>query len=537
MNTPQVNQPVVEPKDWVEGFKENLRQDMTAGFIVFLLALPLSLGIAKAADVPAMMGLISAIVGGVLVTFITGCKLSIKGPAAGLIVIIAGAVAEFGGGTVGWKMAAGAMVVAGILQILFGVLKLGKYVDFFPLAAIHGMLAAIGIIIIAKQIPVMLNDDPLMAKGLGPVGLLMEVPHFIQALDPRAAFIGVVSLAIMLLWPLVKQQYLKLIPAPLLVLIFAIPAQLYFHFDTEEPAYALLKVGNILESISINADFGGISEAGIFVKFVIMFALVGSLESLLTVKAIDIMDPFKRWSDPNKDLIAIGVGNTFTALLGGIPMISEVARSSANVQNGARTRWANFFHGLFLLLFAAAAYPLLEMIPNAALAAMLIAVGYKLAHPKEFVHMYKIGSGQLAIFLVTIIVTLVEDLLLGIAAGVVLKLAIHYFRGVRPKALFKSPVDLKQENGAYHLDIFDAAVFSNYLGIKKRIDEIPDGQQVVITLKETVTLVDHTFIDNLEKFKSDYEQTGGGVTIVGLDQLSPVSDHPLAARRRTSIIA
>ncbi len=529
-NTAEVPQ-MAPPRDWLAGLKDNFTADLTSGFVVFLLALPLSLGIAKAADVPPMMGLISAIVGGLLITFITGCKLSIKGPAAGLIVIIAGAVAEFGGGVEGWKLAAGAMVVAGLVQILFGVLKLGKFVDFFPLSAIHGMLAAIGLIIIAKQIPVMLNDNPLMAKGLGPIALLGEVPHFIQELDPRASFIGVVSLLIMLLWPKVKNKYMKMMPAPLLVLIFAIPAQLYMHFDTEEPAYALLQVGNILESIAFNADFSGVSQSGIFIKFVIMFALVGSLESLLTVKAIDIMDPYKRWSDPNKDLIAIGIGNTFAALLGGIPMISEVARSSANVKSGARTRWANFFHGVFLFVFAAALYPVLEMIPNAALAAMLIAVGINLAHPKEFIHTYKIGWEQLLIFLVTIFVTLFEDLLLGIAAGILVKLIIHVVRGAPMKSLFKAPMEYHEEGDDYYLSIHNAALFSNYIGIKRMLDAVPDGKSIHIEFAESTRLVDHSFMDNLRSFQTDYAQTGGDVTITGLDRLKPLSSHPLAARK------
>ncbi|MCF6312987.1 MAG: hypothetical protein L3J39_11100 [Verrucomicrobiales bacterium] len=184
------------PKDWLEGLKENFSGELSSGFVVFLLALPLSLGIAQASGLPPIMGVVSAIIGGVLLTFFTGCKLAIKGPAAGLIVIVAGAVAEFGGGVEGWKMAAGAMVVAGIVQIIFGVTKLGKYVDFFPLSAIHGMLAAIGLIIIAKQIPVMLNDDPALSKGEGPFELFYDIPEFIANLDPRAAAIGVVSLLI-----------------------------------------------------------------------------------------------------------------------------------------------------------------------------------------------------------------------------------------------------------------------------------------------------------------------------------------------------
>jgi MFS superfamily sulfate permease-like transporter len=522
-----------KPKDWVEGLKENFSTDLTSGFIVFLLALPLSLGIAQASGIPPIMGVISAIIGGVIITFITGCKLAIKGPAAGLIVIVAGAVTEFGGGTEGWKMAAGVMVVAGVLQILFGLIKLGKYVDFFPLSAIHGMLAAIGLIIIAKQIPVLLNDNPVLSKGKGPFELFYDIPMFIANLDPRASLIGVVSLIIMLGWPLVKHKGLSKIPSPLLVLIFAIPAGMYMNFSTTEPEYTLVKVGSLIDSLAINANFTGVNQIGVFIKYVIMFALVGSLESLLTVKAIDLLDPFKRKSNPNKDLIATGIGNTIAAFLGGYPMISEVARSSANIKNGAKTRWANFFHGAFLLVFVLVAYPVLEMIPNAALAAMLIAVGINLAHPKEFVHMFKIGKDQLAIFLTTIIFTLAEDLLIGIAAGIVLKLIIHLFRGVQAKSLFKSSIELKENNDEYKVILKKSALFSNYLGFKKHVDAIPEGKTIIVELAESVELIDHSFMDDLHRYQHDYELTGGTMTIVGLEKMTPVSNHHLAARKKT----
>lgn len=283
------------PADGLAGLKENFSSDAISGFIVFLLALPLSLGIAKASEFPPIMGLITAIIGGLLVSFISGSRLTIKGPAAGLIVIVASAVAEFGKGDpiLGWKLALGAMVIAGFVQILFGVLKLGKLADFFPLSAIHGMLAAIGIIIIAKQIPVLLNDNPLLAKGKGPLELLANIPNFIINLDYKATIIGVVSLSIMLGWPYIKNKYIKMFPAPLVVLLFAIPAELYMDFAHTEPVYSLVKIGNLVDNININASFAGISEIGIFIKFVIMFALVGTLESLLTVKAIDLIDPFK----------------------------------------------------------------------------------------------------------------------------------------------------------------------------------------------------------------------------------------------------
>jgi hypothetical protein len=517
------------PKDGWEGLKENFIPDLTSGFVVFLLALPLSLGIAQASAFPPVMGLVSAIIGGLVATFFAGSKLTIKGPAAGLIVIIAGAVAEFGGGEQGWHLALGVMVVAGLVQILFGVFKWGKLVDFFPLSAVHGMLAAIGLIIIAKQIPVLLNVDSALTKGKGPLELFASIPEFFANLDPQVSIIGGISLAIMLGWNLVTHKKLKQIPAPLLVLIFAIPAGIYMNLATDAPS-ALVKVGNLIEKVGYNADFSGFSQIAIFIKYVIMVALVGSLESLLTVKAIDMVDPYKRKSDPNKDIIAVGIANTLSALVGGLPMISEVARSSANVAQGGKTRWANFFHGVFLLIFALFAYTLLEKIPNAALAAMLIAVGIKLAHPKEFIHTYRIGAEQLAIFMTTIFFTLFEDLLVGIAAGILLKIVIHLFRGASLKTLFKAMNELIIDGDNITLKIGEAALFTNYLGLKKQLDAIPNGKNLTIEITGT-KIIDHSVMENLHHFHDDYEAAGGIVHFVGLDNLEPVSKHPLAARK------
>jgi MFS superfamily sulfate permease-like transporter len=521
------------PKDGWAGLKENFAADATAGFVVFLLAMPLSLGIAKASDFPPIMGLVTAIIGGILVSVISGSRLTIKGPAAGLIVVVAGAVAAFGGGEMGWKLALGAMVVAGLVQVLFGFFKFGKLVDVFPLSAIHGMLAAIGIIIIVKQIPVFLDVNPELYKGLSSVAMITSIPTFLANFDPRATLIGAYSLAIMLGWPYLKGFVLGKIPAPLMVLLVAIPSELAMDFAGTEPPYALLHIGNLVDSLSLNADFSGIFQTGVFIKYVIMFALVGSLESLLTVKAIDLADPYRRKSNTNKDLIAIGVGNTFSAFLGGLPMISEVARSSANVNQGAKTRWANFFHGVFLLVFVLIATPLIEMIPNAALAAMLITVGIKLAHPKEFIRTYRIGKEQLTIFLFTILFTLVEDLLVGIAAGVVLKMIFHLANGAPISSFFKAPTVVSFNDNQYLVEIDKAAIFSNYLGIKRKLEEIPAGFQVTIDLKNT-KLVDHSVMENLHRFQQDYEENGGTVQIIGLEKHSPLSKHPLAARKARS---
>ncbi|MEZ4909645.1 MAG: SulP family inorganic anion transporter [Saprospiraceae bacterium] len=519
------------PKDGLEGLKENFSSDAISGFIVFLLALPLSLGIAKASDFPPIMGLITAIIGGMVVSLFMGSRLTIKGPAAGLIVIVAGAVADFGGGETGWHLALGAMLVAALVQILFGVLKFGKLADFFPLSAIHGMLAAIGIIIIAKQLPVLLNVDPNLMKGKGPIELITSIPSMFANMDPRGALIGTVSLAVMMGWPYFKKTMIGKMPAPLIVLLIAVPAELIMDFQHTEPTYALVHIGNLMESLHLNVNFGGFASQGIFIKYVIMFALVGTLESLLTVKAIDMMDPYKRKSNYNQDLVAIGVGNGISAVLGGLPMISEVARSSSNVNNGAKTRWANFFHGFFILIFVLVASRYIEMIPNAALAAMLIAVGIKLAHPKEFIHTFNIGVEQLVIFLVTIFFTLFEDLLVGIAAGILVKILFHIFNGAPLSSLFKAPILISSNNNDYLVEIDKAAIFTNFIGIKSKLESIPSGFNITIDLNKTI-LTDHSVMENLEHFKHDYELSGGTVKIVGLEYHKPLSKHDLASRKK-----
>jgi MFS superfamily sulfate permease-like transporter len=519
------------PKDGIAGLRENLSSDAISGFIVFLLALPLSLGIAKASEFPPIMGLITAIIGGMVVSIFMGSRLTIKGPAAGLIVIVAGAVTDFGGGETGWHLALGCMFVAALVQIMFGVFKFGKLADFFPLPAIHGMLAAIGIIIIAKQIPVLLNVNPALMAGKSTIAIISSLPTVFANLDPRGAAIGVFSLLIMMGWPYLKNMSIGKIPAPLVVLLIAVPAELLMDFQHTEPAYALVHIGNLIDNLHLNVNFGGFSTPGLFIKYVIMFALVGTLESLLTVKAIDLIDPFKRKSDYNKDLIAVGIGNFISSILGGLPMISEVARSSANVNNGAKTRWANFIHGFFILIFILLAARYIEMIPNAALAAMLIAVGIKLAHPKEFVHTFRVGKEQLAIFLVTIIVTLAEDLLLGIAAGMILKIIFHLINGAPLKALFRAPTLISFEGNNYLVEIDKAAIFTNYIRIKSRLESIPPGFNVTIDLKNT-RLTDHSVMENLEHFKHEYESFGGTVQIVGLEEHIPLSNHKLASRKK-----
>lgn len=526
-----MNKKFILPKDGIQGLKENFTSDAISGFLVFLLALPLSLGIAKASDFPPIMGLMTAMIGGLMVSFFAGSKLTIKGPAAGLIVIVAGSVAEFGRGDslLGWHLALGALLVAGLLQILFGMIRMGSLVDFFPLSAVHGMLAAIGIIIMSKQVHVLLGINPVDEMGkpiVEPMELLAEILHTFSNINSNVAIIGLLSLAIVFLWPKIKHPTFKMIPAPVVVLAVSIPLAKYMglgkgqliHFDQD-----------FIHTLAWNERFDGFQQTGVFIKYVLMFALVGSLESLLTVKAVDMLDPYRRKSNANKDLVAVGIGNVIASLLGGLPMISEVARSSANVSNGAKTRWANFFHGVFILIFLMLDLQFSDLIPFAALAAMLIGVGFKLASPREFGRMAKIGPEQLIVFCTTIAVTIMTDLLVGIGVGIIVKLITQFVLGVPLKSTFKAHV--KETQG--RIAVSGAAVFSNWLGIKKHVDAVKKTDHLLLDLSQC-NVVDHTVMDNIIHLRNDFENGGGALEVVGLELLKPTSksNHDLSTRMR-----
>lgn len=518
-----------KPKTGLAGLKAHFKTDMTSGFLVFLLALPLSLGIAKASGFPAAMGVLTAMVGGLFTIFFKVSELSIKGPAAGLITIAAAAVTEFGGGEHGWQVVCALIVVMAVLQIGMGLLKLGSLSDFFPHSAVHGMLAAIGLIIIAKQIPVLLGDDPTLYKGEGPIELLMDIPRFVLHAHWHIAVIGILGLIIMFVMPKLKINFLKKVPAPMIVLLIAVPLTIFWHFDQTEPESALVVIDDFWGSLAINADF---SEIGSFPfwKYVIMFLFVSSLESLLTVKAIDSLDPHKRQSNYNGDLIGQGAGNAVAGLFGGLPMISEVVRSSANIGFGAKTKWSNFFHGVFLLIAMIFIIPLIELIPNAALAAMLIFAGFRLAAPKEFIHTYQIGKEQLAIFLTTIIVTLAEDLLLGIFAGILVKFIFHLVNGVKFSNLFKGHGVISSEATTSTLTITDSAVFSNLISFKKKLMSIPSDNNVIVNFEKT-QLIDHSFMSFIHKYQNEKIENGQTCEIIGYDNHKPFSKHPLATRK------
>jgi len=512
------------------------KSDLYSGFLVFLIALPLCLGISMASGFPPIAGILSAIVGGMVVSLLGSARLTIKGPAAGLIVIAIGAVTELG-----YKRALAVVVVAGVLQMLMAVTRAGVYGDLMPSAVVHGMLAAIGVIIISKQAHTVLGVTP---EGKEPLHLLAEVPHSLANLNPEVFFIGALSLLILFMLPLIRIQWVRQIPAPMLVLAAAVPLGVYFdlshphvyhlasHTYEVGPKFLIRLPGSLLSSLSF-PDFSAVLSAA-SIKYIVMFALVGTIESLLSVIAVDSLDPERGVSDLNRDLLATGAGNTLAGMIGGLPMISEIVRSKANIDNGAKSHWSNFFHGAFLLLSIVLIPGLLQQIPMAALAAMLIYTGTRLASPKEFMHVYKIGPEQLLLFVVTMIVTLATDLLVGVGAGLVLKAILHVKNGVPLRSLFRSVVSETQEEGRLTLKVQDAAIFTNYLGLKRRLASVPRNVDLVILDFEDTWVVDHTVLAKLQKLSRDWTQ--GQLVLTGLDGHAPASDHELATRRKLRTI-
>lgn len=513
----------------------SLFSDAKAGFIISLIALPLCLGIATASGFPPFAGLITAIVGGLCVSWLGSSQFTIKGPAAGLIVIALGSVLELGQGdmTLGYHQALAVGVGAGVLQMLFAVSRAAGLGIAMSKTVVHGMLAAIGIIIVAKQVHVALGVIP---NGKDPLSLLMEIPTSFMHADFAISLVGFVSLCILLWWPKLGNTALKAIPAPLVVLLFAIPSTLYFGLNHSGsinllsvasktgPEFMVQLPDSLLDGIAF-PDFSAFFTLT-SLKYVMMFALVGTIESTLSVVAVDAIKDYQYPSDLNKDLLAVSIGNIFVAFLGGLPMISEIVRSKANIDAGATSHKANFFHGAFLLLYVAFFSALIELIPLTALATMLVVTGLRLASYKEFTHAKALGNDQVFLFVLTIVVTLTTDLLLGVAVGLVAKVVLHFFRGVNPLSLFTSKFHLEKVDSEWVIRVEGNAAFVSLLKLKASINEIPEQNASVVIDVRQAQLVDHTFLSGIDVVFSSRPDLKR--RIEGLNVLSPASAHPLA---------
>lgn len=525
----------------LQQLQQHWRSDMQAGFLIFLIALPLCLGVAVTSGFPPMAGVTSAIVGGILVSRINGSYLTITGPAAGLIVVILASVKSLGAGDVlaGYRFTLAAIVFAGAIQILLGYYKAGRLAAFFPSSVVHGMLAAIGIIIISKQLPTMIGiklpGSPTILAGIA------QLWHAYAYYVPTIAFIALLALFIVIFWPRLQHPILAKVPAPLLVILLGIFFGHFFdlaHFIPEplfkQPAnintygpYLVSMPKSLLSSIAF-PDFSKVPTLA-FWESVMSITLVCSLETLLSSAAVDKLDPQKRYSNLNRDLGAIGIGNVVSGMLGGLPMIAEIVRSSANIEYGAKTGWSNFFHGGFLLLFVLLFPQVIGSIPLASLAALLVYIGYRLASPQAFAKTLDIGKEQLFIFVVTIIAVLASNLLIGVFIGIAAKLAIHLLRGVPLQELLKLSYHVENRGKHCLIKISGSAVFSNFIALKSQLAALPDGLTISVDLSDAY-LIDHTVMDFIEAYQQDYQSRGGRCEIHGLHQHDSYAEHKLAAR-------
>lgn len=469
-----------------------------------------------------------------LTVFFGGAKFSIKGPAAGLIVIVLGAVMELGAGDMqlGYEKALAVGVIAAILQILIALSRKAVLAEIMPPAIIHGMLAAIGVIIVVKQVCVMTG---LHIESPSIIDLIIKIPYQLFDLNPVVFFIGFLALIITVFWPYIKK--FSFIPSSIIVISLVIPLSIYFdlsHFHhylfnggdyTIGPRFLVHLPTNFLEAI-IFPDFSVIYTFT-SIKYIVMFTLVGSIESLLTVCAIDSMTHDKP-SDLNKDLMATGIGNLVSSLLGGLPMISEIVRSKANIDFGAQSCMANFFHGLFMLTAVLVLAPVINLIPLSALAALLVFVGLKLASPKEFIHTYKIGIDQFLIFMTTFLVTLLEDLLIGVLSGIVLKIIIHLFRGHSIKSLFKPNLSISNNGETATILATGPLTFMAYLKLKNAITSSLDKCSKVYLDVNDVVLVDHTIVLKIDNLINELGKDK--LSLIGTEKLQQLHSDYLSAR-------
>jgi MFS superfamily sulfate permease-like transporter len=466
----------------------NLKADIVSGMVIFLIALPLSIGIALAAGAPASAGILAAILGGILGTFFTGAHVVINGPAAGLIVVVLGAVQSLGGDdpVLGFKRTLAVVIVAGFLQVVLGLFRMGRLAFLAPSSVVHGMLSAIGVIIIIKQIPVLFGAAAHAETIIGMVG---EIPQYVAGAQLPIALTGLSCLGLMILWNRFGGKLKKILPAPLLSVALGLISAGLFNLSSEHSMHWFDKVFQVGPRFLVNVPVN-FSEMFIFPSFDIIFSfksiiatfsifVVCSIESLLSTYAVDKLDPLGRKSDLDKDILGKGVINIACGCLGAYPIISEIVRSSANIENGAQTKWSNFFHGLFILIFVALFPSFLNKIPLSALAAVLLLVGFNLAHPKHFVEVYHHGLDQFFLFSLTLTVTLVEDLLVGIAVGIAAKIFIHWMRGVRFKQFFNPDIDVVEEGDGVIVRFHSPAVFLSYLNVQKKLSAI-DSRQVSV---------------------------------------------------------
>ncbi len=533
----------VSPKKNLNSLVANWQSDFIAAVSVALIALPLSLGIALAAGAPAMAGILSAVVGGVVTTFFRGGHISINGPAKGVIAVILLGIALMDDGSgQAFNYVLAAIVVSGALQTLMGLLKLGRFADIFHPSVITGILAAIGIIIFAKQIHVAMgtsSDSPNIVQNLVDAVLLLPEAN------PFVVIISLTGLFLLLFHSKVNYRFFQILPAPMWVIALSIPFVYAFNFfdphslslfgrNYDVGPQLLLEIpDNIMDSI-MHPNFGKVHTLE-FWTTVFSLLMITSIESLAIAKAVDKLDPFKRKTDLNKELTGIGISTVAAGLIGGLPIIAVIIRSTVNIHNGAKTKWSNVYQGLLLLFLIVVVSPIMRRVPLCAFAILLVYTGFKLASPTVFKQVYAKGPEQLVFFLATMVLTLYTNLLVGLLGGLLLTMVSHMLlAGVAVpqffRMIYKSGSEvLALPDGSYNLNIKGIANFLGIIQVNKLVAQIPSGADVTIDLSNT-RLVGMTYMDYLVDFLRAQKDAGGNVVITGLDSHVSSSTHNRALK-------
>jgi len=538
------------PKDWFWGLKNHWRADLTASLSVALVALPLSMAIAVASGVQPLSGLLSCVIAGLVTTFFRSGKLTINGPAAGMITVIFGAIISLDDGSgraINYVLAA--IVVSGILQVLLGLLKLGRIAEIFPSSVIHGILAAIGVIIFAKQMHVAIGTSSDAGNA---VGILKDLVDQLPNANPYIALISITGIFLMFFHSKISYKVFHTIPAPVWVLAISIPIVLtYNYFDGqhidflgltfEKPTNYLISIPSDLTEVFLYPDFSKLNT-GVFWLVVLSLTIISSIISLAGAKAIDKLDPYKRKTNLNRDLMGLGASTIVSGMLGGLPILNVIVRSTVNVQNQAKTRWSNFFHGFLVLLFIVVLQPVMNMIPLAALAAVLVFAGIKLASPRVFSEVYKEGVEQLVFMVSTLLFTVYNNLLFGLIAGIIITLITHILiaRISVPQFFIYvfSPrnIELKKNGSDYEIKVRGVANFLTLLKLLKKLETITPGTTLEIDFSGA-KIIDLTVQEALDNFQRSHELTGGSVNFVGLHKHVASTKHKFALKSSTAPIA
>nr|WP_294938927.1 SulP family inorganic anion transporter [uncultured Flavobacterium sp.] len=485
----------------------SLKSDFASGLVVFLVALPLCLGIAMASGAPLFSGIIAGIIGGIVVGYFSKSHVSVSGPAAGLTAIVLAAITDFGA----FNIFLLAVFLAGLIQLALGFIKAGSISNYFPTNVIEGMLAGIGVIIILKQLPHAVGYDAdfegdesfLQFDGENTFSTLLGALDYIQL---GSVLITVISLAILISWdkiPFLKK--IKLVPGALAAVVIGVALNEIFTASGSSLAIAKEHLVSLpvpssmqdFKDIFLFPDFSAITNSKVWIV-ALTIAIVASIESLLCIEAADRLDPQKRYTDTNNELRAQGIGNIISSLLGGLPMTSVVVRTSANVNAGAKTKMSAIVHGTLLLLSVVAIPMILNKIPLATLAAVLLLVGYKLAKPATIKHFWEKGKYQFVPFIATLLAVVFLDLLKGVALGMIISI-IFVLKGNLERAYYFRKEEY-EDGDIIHIDLAQEVSFLNKAAIKMTLNNLPEDSSVVINASDTVYIA-HDVIDLIKEFK------------------------------------